>query len=208
MRMIEKRIRKATTPLETTWLYYELSRYNNNLKKFDLGRVYARKCINLARAINNKVWATNGGMQICIAHIQQGKRNEAKNELLRTKALASEVEDDNKKNIVVFIDKVIETIDLLDIKETVGSKVVQMREKAIMKNILQPRVKTEMSHLLAKMSAIPQSRRLAIIPGIASEESETKKLNIKKSLKLRQSIMPKADDDFLEQIKTEPVVIL
>lgn len=96
-------MRNASTPMEVVWLYFELSRFNIELKKFDLARVYAKKCINLARMVGNMTFALNGSFQICKAYVQQNRRNEAKNQLLKTKDIAQQIE---RADIIIYINKV------------------------------------------------------------------------------------------------------
>lgn len=78
-------------------------------------------------------------------------------------------------------------VEQIDIKETVGAKVIQVREKEIVDSIMQPSVKTEVSHLLAKMSAVPTKRRLSIMPGIRVEDDSTK-LDIKVSVMVYKNL--------------------
>lgn len=73
------------------------------MKRYDLGRVYARKCINLARILGHFVWATNASMMICKAFVQQSRKNEAKNELQRTKQYAAHV---GTPQVIEYINKV------------------------------------------------------------------------------------------------------
>lgn len=97
------RLAAATTPLETVWLYYDLARDNVKLKKWDLSRFYARKALNMAQSLRNPVWETNVQLLITKSLVLQRNRNEAKNELKRTKEIALQLKFDE---VINFLERV------------------------------------------------------------------------------------------------------
>lgn len=62
-------------------MYHELSRFHCELKQFELARVYARKCIQMAEKINNNKWVINARMLITRVNMLQHNKNDAKTEI-------------------------------------------------------------------------------------------------------------------------------
>lgn len=77
----EDRLRKADSTQELAWLYHELSRFHCELKQFELARVYARKCIQMAEEIGNNKWIINARMLITRVNMLQHNKNDAKTEV-------------------------------------------------------------------------------------------------------------------------------
>lgn len=100
----EDRLRKATKPDEIAWLYHELSRFTIELKKYELARVYARKCIQVARTYNNQRWVINAMMLITKVNLLQHSRNDAKAEVCGAIEIAKSMNDDG---LVKYLQKVI-----------------------------------------------------------------------------------------------------
>lgn len=192
IKLTVKRLEAATTPLETVWLFFELSRYNLSIKKWEWGRIYARKCINLARTICEPVWVINGMMMLIRVHFQQGKKNEAKKELQRCKLYAKEVENPNLKD---YIEKCIQAVDLQETDFQDNAKIIKEREDKIAATVKNIELKSELRHLYAMMGAIPENRRMPIMPGIIyrsldDPEEEWTLNDIKRALRNRKSIKP------------------
>lgn len=101
----EDRLRKAVKPEETAWLYHELSRFSIELRKFEMARVYARKCIQEARKCNNPRWIINAMLLITKVNMLQHNRNDAKNEVRSAIAFAETMNDEG---LVKYLTKVIQ----------------------------------------------------------------------------------------------------
>lgn len=94
---------KASTPLETVWLFYDLARLNLEQKKWDLSRFYARKSLNMATILQHYVWATNVSMLVAKTHVLQKNKNEAQTELAKAKDVAKYLKN---TDILAYIDLV------------------------------------------------------------------------------------------------------
>lgn len=77
----EDRLRKADSTEELAWLYHELSRFHCEMKQFELARVYARKCIQMAEEVSNNKWIINARMLITRVNMLQHNKNDAKTEI-------------------------------------------------------------------------------------------------------------------------------
>lgn len=109
----ENRIQKATSQLEIAWLYHDLSRYYLEINKFDLARVYARKCIVEAKQCNNLEWVINAKLLITRINIQQHNRTDAKMEVNAAIELAKQMENDTLRE---YLEKVSVFIFMLMFK--------------------------------------------------------------------------------------------
>lgn len=108
--LYEERLRKATSLEETTWLYHELSRFNIELKQYELSRVYARKCIQDARKSNNQRWIINAMMLITKVDMLQHNRNDAKLEMESALQVAKDMDDED---LVKYLEKVLNILVLI-----------------------------------------------------------------------------------------------
>lgn len=99
----EIRMAKASTPLETVWLFYDLARLNLEYKKWDLSRFYARKSLNMAMILQHYIWATNVSMLVAKTHVLQKNKNEAQTELGKAKEVAKYLKNND---ILAYIDLV------------------------------------------------------------------------------------------------------
>ena len=99
----ENRIKKATSQLEVAWLYHDLARYYSEIRKFELARVYARKCIVEAKQCNNLEWIVNAKLLITRINVQQHNRTDAKMEINAAIELAKQMENDTLRE---YLEKV------------------------------------------------------------------------------------------------------
>lgn len=85
------------------WLYHELSRFHTELKQYELARVYARKCMNEGRRIENDQWVINALLLIMRINIAQHSKNDAKSDAQEAIDLANKMGD---KDLLTFLNKV------------------------------------------------------------------------------------------------------
>lgn len=85
------------------WLYHELSRFHTELKQYELGRVYARKCMNEAKRIGNNKWVINSLLLVMRINIAQHSKNDAKSDASEALELAQTMGD---KQLITFLNKV------------------------------------------------------------------------------------------------------
>lgn len=62
-------------------------------------------------------------------------------------------------------------VEKLDFDEAIAAKIVKKREKQIVDMMNETQMKQDTSYLFRKMSAMPASRRMSIMPGIRFEDS-------------------------------------
>lgn len=65
------------------------------IKKWELARVYGRKCIQEARLTNDLEWVINGTMQLAKINVQQHNKNDAKNDIVLALEIGRQLHDDN-----------------------------------------------------------------------------------------------------------------
>lgn len=104
--MYEDRLRKADSAEEMAWLYHELSRFHCELKQFELSRVYARKCIQMAERNNNLKWIFNALMLIARVDMLQHNKNDTRTELNDAMAVAKLMDDDD---LMEYMKKVMQS---------------------------------------------------------------------------------------------------
>lgn len=175
------RLRKAANPKEMCWLYHELSRFHIELKQYELGRVYARKCINESKRIGNNKWVINALMLVMRINIAQQSKNDAKADAQEALDLARTMNDDT---LVQFMEKCKTVIGKITFDEKLGPKVLQQREKKIVQMMAGDKMKDEAAHLFRMMSAMPAARRMSVMPGIRITDDD---IDDKKAL-VRQKI--------------------
>ncbi|GLV35669.1 uncharacterized protein CBL_01180 [Carabus blaptoides fortunei] len=172
-----ERLKKATTPLEGIWLYYDIARFSLNLKKLDHCRFYAQMSSNLACILDNYVWACNASMLIVSSYVLQHDRNNASQELAKTTEYATKLQH---SEMLHYIDKCAEVIDVIEIEDIPTSKIISDREGEIVAAIVGMNVQKDVQLLFKRMSAIPISRRMSIMPGFPMED-DTKSVVSRKS---------------------------
>ncbi|XP_030757499.1 uncharacterized protein LOC115883299 isoform X2 [Sitophilus oryzae] len=179
---LERRLENAVLPQEICWFYHELSRYHIEVKKLDLARVYARKCIQQAKINKIIYWIFNGTMLLAKCNLQQHNKNDAKNDLLSAIKCSETLKDSTK---VDFINKCLEVVENVEFDDIFGTKELEKRENRIIQMMSSTKMKDEVAHLFHQMSAMPPSRRMTVIPGInipkqgrRSKGSKVKKMSI------------------------------
>ncbi|RZC35593.1 uncharacterized protein BDFB_008264 [Asbolus verrucosus] len=181
------RLRKATTPKEMCWLYHELSRFHTEMKQYELARVYARKCMNEAKRIEENKWVINALVLIMKINIAQHSKNDAKQDALEAIELATEMND---KNLLCFLNKCRDVIDKIAFDEKLGPKVLMQREQKIVEMMAVDKMKDEAAHLFRMMSAMPAARRMSVMPGIRITDDLDSEKTDKRAAARKQSIMP------------------
>lgn len=71
-----------------------------------------------------------------------------------------------------FVFQTMEVLADIEMVDTIGSKVIQVREKQIANAIIHPDVRNKVTLLFNRMSAMPASRKMSIMPGITQGEEE------------------------------------
>lgn len=99
----ENRLQQAEIAEELPYLYHELSRYHAELKKYEMARVYARKCISEGYKVKNLYWVVNAMLLIAKVYIQQRNRNDAKSQVIEALKLSEKMD---KKLLTDFLEKV------------------------------------------------------------------------------------------------------
>ncbi|XP_076270398.1 outer dynein arm-docking complex subunit 4-like [Rhynchophorus ferrugineus] len=183
----ERRLQNAVSPQEVCWFYHELSRYHLEVKKLDLARVYARKCIQEGRAYKNLQWVLNGTMLLAKCNLQQHNKNDAKNDLLSAIKCAETLKDDDKVN---FLKQCLDVVEYVEFDDIFGAKELEKREQRIIQMMASTKMKDEVAHLFRKMSAMPSTRRMTVIPGIMVSKSKMDKSPRSKKM----SILPTRRD--------------
>lgn len=179
VRKYSDRLRKASNPKEMCWLYHELSRFHIELKQYELGRVYARKCINESKRIENNKWVINALMLVMRINIAQHSKNDAKADAQEAMEVARAMND---YKLVQFVEKCKTVIGKITFDKKLGPKVLQQRENKIVQMMAGDKMKDEAAHLFRMMSAMPAARRMSVMPGIriTDEDIEDKKALVRK----------------------------
>ncbi|KAK9870770.1 hypothetical protein WA026_009731 [Henosepilachna vigintioctopunctata] len=170
----DKRLYKANTASHLSWLYHELSRFSLELKKYEMARMYARKCI--AEAGHSKIskWIINSLFVTAKIDIMQTNKNDAKNHMKQARKIATRIEDNS---MIDLIDKCLVTIDQSAEDEDLGNKILEMREKQIVQLLSSQREKDEASFLFKRIASLPANKRMSIIPGFIRTDVKPKVSN-------------------------------
>lgn len=107
MQLCENRLRVAQTSGEIALLYFELALYYTELKRFELSRVYAKKCIREGRQLGNHKWMVNGYMALSKISIQQHNKNDTKNHLQAAMLVAKEKKDVKLQEFLECVTKTV-----------------------------------------------------------------------------------------------------
>ncbi|XP_017778568.1 PREDICTED: uncharacterized protein LOC108564142 [Nicrophorus vespilloides] len=187
----ENRVRNARDAQELAWLYHDLSRYYTEIRQYELGRVYARKCIAEAKECGEKTWFINATLLIVRINMQLRNKTDAKQELNQAIDIATEMENEN---LLEYLHKTMDVVEKFSFDDT-SSKVYEKREKQIVDMMAGANLKGEVEHLFRQMAAMPVSRRMSVMPGVRFDDSKNKKV----SGAVRMSIMPTSkskEDEF------------
>ncbi|KAG5878719.1 hypothetical protein JTB14_032832 [Gonioctena quinquepunctata] len=186
IKTFERRLKNSEDPLELCWCLHELARFNIEIKKWELARVYSRKCVQDATAISDWEWAVNATMLLAKIYIQQHNRNDARSEIISALGMADQLKDENLK---LYLERVLGVIEKVEFDDIYGPQVLEKREKKILSMINNDKMKNEFAYLFRMMAAMPASRRMTVMPGIRVDKLAGKKASINK----RMSIMPTAE---------------
>ncbi|CAH1133857.1 unnamed protein product [Ceutorhynchus assimilis] len=182
-----RRLCEATSSEETCWYYHELSRYEYERGRYDLSRLYSKKCIKEAKLILNTTWIFNSAMLMLKNNLADHNKNDARNDLALAVSCAEELGDEEKSDYLTKCQEVVETVEFEDM---FGAKQLEKRENKIVQMMTDSKMKDEVAHLFRQMAAMPASRRMTVMPGVRASEKGNKK-----SLKSRtMSIMPGAKE--------------
>ncbi|CAH0560162.1 unnamed protein product [Brassicogethes aeneus] len=179
--LYQERLRNAETSEEMAWIYHELSRFYSDKKRYELSRLYAKKCLTEGRICDNTKWVINALTLIIKANFLQSHKNDAKNEILRAIDVSNEIGDPTVKN---FMEKALVVTTVFNFEELQGSKELEEREKKIIRLMADTSMQNEAAHLFRMMATMPAKRRMTVMPGVKLEDP-TKKVKNK-----RMSIMP------------------
>lgn len=70
-------------------------------------------------------------------------------------------------------------VEVADFDDLLGTKVVEKREKQIIRMMKECGMKEEVAHLFRKMSVMPSSRRMSVMPGVRfTDDSKVKRVII------------------------------
>lgn len=68
-------------------------------------------------------------------------------------------------------------VEVADFDDLLGTKVVEKREKQIVRMMAECGMKEEVAHLFRKMAVMPSSRRMSVMPGVRfTDDSKTRKV--------------------------------
>lgn len=182
--LFEDRLKKATLPEEMCWLYHELAVCHTEVRDYQLARVYCRKCVQEGQTASNSIWILNAMMLLAKISIKQRNRNDAKTEFNDALAYARKLKDEV---LQTYIQKCLIIVEEVQFDDHFGSKVLQRREKQIIKLMKGEGMRDEVAFLFRKMNAIPADRRMSVMPGVALEDTKKPTASMKKA-----SIMPVA----------------
>ncbi|CAH1155097.1 unnamed protein product [Phaedon cochleariae] len=181
----EERLQHVESNDELCWCFHELARYHSEMKKWELARVYSRKCIQEGSHKDNWEWVVNATMLLVKIDIQQHNKNDAKNEINCALDVAAQLNDRILKE---YLEKCLTVIDKIEFDDIYGPKVLEQREKRILAMMSNGKMKDEFAHLFRMMAAMPASRRMSVMPGIRVQEMGPSS-NRKQSSR-KQSILP------------------
>nr|CAH7765133.1 unnamed protein product [Callosobruchus chinensis] len=171
--LFEKRLRQAETNDQLCWCYHELSRYHLETKKWELARVYSRKCIQEStKEEGHPEWHLNALMLLVRINIQQHNKNDARTDLQEASMIADQLQD---KNLKEYLEKCLEVVETIEFDDLFGPKMLEKREQKMLSMMSTPKMKDEFAHLFRMMSAMPASRRLTVMPGVRMDDSTDRK---------------------------------
>ncbi|XP_045479177.1 uncharacterized protein LOC123684094 [Harmonia axyridis] len=170
--LYEKRLFKAESPEELAWLYHELSRFSFELKKYEMSRMYARKCIGEANNCKKLKWIMNAMILIVRTDIIQKNKNDAKNQVKHARKIATRLKDDEMGE---FLDRCVLAIEQSTLDDILGTKLLEMREKQIIKLLGTQKMKDEAAYLFKRIATLPLNKRMSVMPGFnfADEKAKT-----------------------------------
>nr|CAI5824624.1 unnamed protein product [Callosobruchus analis] len=171
--LFEKRLQQAETNDQLCWCYHELSRYHLETKKWELARVYSRKCIQESiKEEGHPEWHLNALMLLVRINIQQHNKNDARTELQEGIAIADQLQDENLKE---YLEKCLEVVETIEFDDLFGPKMLEKREQKMLSMMSTPKMKDEFAHLFRMMAAMPASRRMTVMPGVRMDDSKDRK---------------------------------
>ncbi|XP_044749131.1 outer dynein arm-docking complex subunit 4-like [Coccinella septempunctata] len=175
----EKRLFRAESPEELAWLYHELSRFSFELKKYELARMYARKCITEANTCKKLKWIMNAMILIVRIDIVQKNKNDAKNQAKHAKKIATRLKDDEMAD---FLERCVNSIEESTMDDMLGTKLLEMREKQIIKLLTTQKMKDEAAYLFRRISTLPMNKRMSVMPGFTFADGKSRKFTSSESL--------------------------
>ncbi|CAH0560163.1 unnamed protein product [Brassicogethes aeneus] len=179
--LYQERLRNAETPEELAWIYHELSRFYSDKKRYELSRLYAKKCLTEGRICDNTKWVINALTLIIKVNLLQSHKNDAKNEILRAIDVSKEIGDPAVKK---FMEKALVVTTVYNFEELQGSKELEARERKIISLMADTSMKNEAAHLFRMMAIMPAKRRMSVMPGVKLEDP------VKRVSNKKMSIMP------------------
>ncbi|XP_074026093.1 outer dynein arm-docking complex subunit 4 [Leptinotarsa decemlineata] len=169
IQILERRLKYAEGSQELCWCFYELARSQIEQKRWELARVYSRKCVQEANIACDWEWAINGNMLLAKINIQQHNRNDARAEIVTALRTAKMMKNDNLRE---YLEKCLAVVDKIEFDDVFGPQVLEKREKRILQMMGNEKMRNEFAHLFRMMAAMPASRRMTVIPGIRVETAK------------------------------------
>lgn len=180
LQQLEIRLReKVETIEEICYCYYEMCKNCIDLKQYEIAKIYAKQCIQEAKSTNNLEWILITRMLLVRIYVQQGNKTDARTQVLEAKTVGEEL---GNENLLQYLDKCLELIGNIEHDECTGKQILTQRQNNILSLITAGKLKTEFSHLFRKMSALPASRRMNIMPGIRTNDAAAIKPTVAMSI--------------------------
>ncbi|KAL3266818.1 hypothetical protein HHI36_010972 [Cryptolaemus montrouzieri] len=167
----KKRLFRASSPEEFAWLYHELSRFSFEMKQYELSRMYARKCITEANLCKKLKWILNAMLLIVRIDILQRNKNDAKTQVKHARKVANRMKD---ADMLELLERCIEAIEQSTIDDVLGIKVLEMREKNIVKLLTTQQMKDEAVLLFRRIATLPPTKRMSVMPGFTYADKSRK----------------------------------
>lgn len=146
-----------------------ISRYNTDLRKFDVARVYGKKCIIAGKESGMLHWVINVSVLLAKLHIAEKNKFDAINQIKDAQLIAQQLQDNT---IQEYLIRCQDVIDQLAFDDVVEEKMVRKRQNKILEMVRDHHLKEEFSTLFRAMSAAPQHRRMSIMPGAKLKEDK------------------------------------